>query len=299
MIFNLTKNSQLTLPSDIFAIEYALILLTFTVLCLTLFLAYKRLTYSRRFALVAVLNVLSFCAIIGLISDVKINTQTEKSVVLLTYGTNQAQIESMSVDENTNVFLLSSLPNWQASLDLSALPNLLVIDNASEILLSQPSVTQLSVYGDGLTTQQWQMLNALKTGEDSNQQPFNVNFYPSNIRTGPVKLKWPKQLVLGQPFIIEGVFRTGSQDVARIFKIILSDAYDEVVDEFLIKNNERFNLSALIKNQGLFTYQLTVLDDDQKLIVSEPVSFSVTSAEKIKVVIKQSAASFESKHLKN
>lgn len=302
MIFNITENSQLTLPSHIVAIEYALITLTFITLGITVFAAYKRLHYSRRFTLVALLNILSFCAIIGLISDIKIKTQTEMSAVLLTYGTSQQQIESIPIDDNTQIFLLSSLPNWQASLDLSTLTKPLLIDNVGEILLYQPQITQLSVYGDGLATQQWQMLDTLinaTVDEDSSEQHLHVNFYPSNIRTGPTNLIWPKQLILGQPFYITGTFSAQSEDEKRIFKISLSDAYDEVVDEFLIKHNERFNLSASLKSQGLFTYQLKVFDDDQTLLMSEPVSFNVTSAEKIKVVIKQSAASFESKHLKN
>ena len=302
MILNLTKNIQLTLPNHIIAIEYALIGLTFIVLCVALLLAYKRITYCRRFVLVALLNILSFFAVIGLISDIKVKAETDVSTILLTYGTSQQQIDSISKDEKTHVFLLSALPNWQSSLDLSALPNLLTIHHASEILLSQPHLVQLSVYGDGLTTQQWQMLNTLvntKNHKNTNQQKLNVDFSPSTIRTGPIKLKWPKQLVLGQPFTIEGTFRVENKDADRIFKISLSDNYDELMDDFLIKNNEKFNLSATIKNQGLFTYQLNVFDDDQKLIVSEPVSFTVTSAAKINVVIKQSAASFESKHLKN
>ena len=302
MIFNITENLQLALPSHLIAIEYGLIMLSFITLGITVFAAYKRLHYSRRFTLVAILNILSFCAIIGLISDIKIKTQTEMSAVLLTYGTSQQQIESIPKDNNTQIFLLSSLPNWQASLDLSTLTKPLLIDNVGEILLYQPQITQLSVYGDGLATPEWQILNSLINStahENLSKQQFNVNFYPSSIRTGPVKLNWPKQLVLGQPFYISGTFRAQKQDEERIFKISLSNAYDEVVDEFLIKHNERFNLSASLKSQGLFTYQLKVFDDDQTLLMSEPVSFSVTSAEKIKVVIKQSAASFESKHLKN
>ena len=302
MIFNITENLQLALPSHLIAIEYGLIMLSFIILGITIVAAYQRLTYSRRFFEIVLLNMLSFCAIIGLISDIKIKTQTEISAVLLTYGTSQQQIESIPKDNNTQFFLLSSPRNWQASLDLSALTKPLLIENVGEILVYQPLVTQLSVYGDGLATPEWQILNSLINStahENLSKQQFNVNFYPSSIRTGPVKLNWPKQLVLGQPFYISGTFRAQKQDEERIFKISLSNAYDEVVDEFLIKHNERFNLSASLKSQGLFTYQLKVFDDDQTLLMSEPVSFSVTSAEKIKVVIKQSAASFESKHLKN
>lgn len=302
MIFNITENLQLTLPSHIIAIEYALIMVSFIILGITIFSAYQRLTYSRRFVGIVLLNIFSFCAIIGLISDIKIKTKIETSAVLLTYGTSQQQIESIPKDDNTQFFLLSSPRNWQASLDLSTLTKPLFIENVGEILVYHPLVTQLSVYGDGLATPEWQILKSLinsTTDKDPSKPQFNVNFYPSSIRTGPVKLNWPKQLVLGQPFYIAGIFRAQKQDEERIFKISLSNVYDEVVDEFLIKHNERFNLSASLKSQGLFTYQLKVFDDDQTLLMSEPVSFSVTSAEKIKVVIKQSAASFESKHLKN
>jgi len=72
MIFNITENLQLALPSHLIAIEYGLIMLSFITLGITVFAAYKRLHYSRRFFVIVLLNMLSFCAIIGLISDIKI-----------------------------------------------------------------------------------------------------------------------------------------------------------------------------------------------------------------------------------
>jgi hypothetical protein len=302
MIFNLTNNIQLTLPTQIVSIEYGLITLTFIVLCVTLFSAYKRLKSSVRFSVVALLNILSFCALISLSSDIKIKKDAEFSSVLLTYGTSQQQIDSIPMNENTQVFILSSIPNWSNALNLIELPDHHIIDNTSDIFLIQPNLTKLAVYGDGLASQQWQMLNTFissKKQRDVNKQGVEVDFFASPIRTGPVKLEWPKQLVFGQPFTIKGLLQVESADEQRIFNISLFDMYDERVDEFLIKNNEKFNLSAAIKSAGLFTYQLKVFDDEQSLILSEPVSFTVTSSEKINVVIKQSSASFESKHLKN
>mgnify|MGYP000075888499 CR=1 FL=1 len=304
MIVNLTDKMQLALPSYFPTyLEVGLILFTFLVLLITLFLAYQRLKSSLRFTMVALLNVLSFCALLGLISDIKIQTDTQLSGTLLTYGTSQKQVNSLPVDENTTVFILSSTSSWQSSLDLSRVQdNLIIIDNASEVFLSQPFLSQLNVYGDGLLPQQWQMIGNMvssRSHENIKYNRINVDFFPSKIRTGPIKLYWPKQLVLGQPFYISGKFRSAINDKERIFKITLSDLHDETVDQLTIKNNEKFYLSASIKNQGLFTYQLKVFDDEQQLILAEPVAFTVSSSEQIKVAIKQSSASFESKYLKN
>lgn len=311
MNINFTENIQLTL-SSYFSVyfEIGLIVFAFFILIITLFLAYKRLNHSVRFTVVALLNVLSFCALIGLISDVKIKTNNEFSAILLTSGISQQQIDSLPVDDKTRVFVLSTRSSsafWQSTLDLSHLKNApILIDNATEIFLFQPLLSQLNVYGDGLLPQQWQMFHALSDKDETikNQEivynnRVNIDFFPSKIRTGPIMLDWPKQLVLGQPFYIKGKFRSAIKDKELIYTITLSDLHDEMVDELVIKNNESFNLSASIKNQGLFTYQLKVFDDDQQLVLAEPVAFTVTSSTQIKVVIKQSSASFESKHFKN
>lgn len=306
MKFNLTDN--ISLGFELY-FEVGMILVTFIVLLVTIFLAYKRLKHSARFYVVALLNLISFCALIVFISDIRIKTEDELSAILLTYGTSQHQIDSLIVNENTKLFVLSSVMPlskmpWQSSVDLSRLKNNLVIEHAAEMLLYYPDINQLNVYGDGLLPQQWQMINAL-TGtlnvskKGNSIKNIKIDFYPSKDRIGPVDLTWPKQLVQGEPFYITGIFKTGFADKERIFNISLSDINDEIVDELLIKNNEKFYLSAAVKNQGLFTYQLKVFDDEQQLSVAEPVVFSVTSAEQIKVAIKQSSASFESKHLKN
>lgn len=302
MIFDLTDNVQLTLPSYF---ELALIVFAFVILNFTLFLSYKRLGNSIRFAVVTIINVVSFCTLIGLISDVNVKGKVESTQTLLTYGASQQQIDSLLADNNKMIFSLSSMSLWQDSLDLSRIQDkLVVIDDVAEILVYQPNIEQLRVYGDGLLPQQWQSLQAfdVQTLDNNNlaiNNRINVEFFPSESRTGPINLHWPKQLIIGQPLTIQGIFKTAAKDTNRIYRIILSDLYGETIDELRVKNNEGFNLSALIQNQGLFIYKFKVFDDNKQLLLAEPVAFSVSSAEPIKVAIKQSSASFESKHFKH
>lgn len=297
MIFELTENIQLSLLSYL---ELSLIVFAFIVLNVTLLLSYKRIGRSARFAVITMINVISFCALIGLISDIKIKADVDSAQVLLSVGTNQQHIDSLSLDSNKTIFLMAPLSSWHESLDLSRIQeHLVVIDNAVEILVYQPVLSQLTIYGDGLLPQQWQALLNINTEKSTQNKLFNIEFIPSKPRTGPINLKWPKQLILGQPFTIQGVFKAAAKDENRIYKVILSDHHDETVDELRVKNKEGFNLSTLSKNEGLFVYTLKVFDDNQQLVLAEPIAFTVTSAEKIKVVIKQSSASFESKHVKN
>jgi len=309
MILNLTDNLQLTLANS-FSIyfEVGLISFIFIVLLITQYFAYQRLQKSFRFSIVALLNLVSFCALIGLISNLKIQSNTEVTGVLLTNGVSQEQIDSLQTDENISIFsLLSSFPIHN-SLDISRVINKVTyIENVSEIFLVKPFMHRLDVYGDGLLSSQWQTLNAKSLSNSSSlndhrttKNPIaNVNFFPSKVRTGAIELSWPKQLVLGQIFYIAGRFVTAQKDKDRIYTLTLSDLNDETIAELPVKNNDSFNMLASLKNQGLFDFQLKIFDDEKKLVASEPVAFTVTSSEKIKVAIKQSSASFESNHLKN
>jgi len=296
MIFNLTDNVQLSLASNL---ELGLIIFAIFVLFITLYLSFKRLNKSPHFAIVALLNVVSFCALVGLVSDIKVKDDNEFTQILLTYGTSQQQVDSLLIKSKNRIFALSSFSLWQNSLDLSRIEdNLIIIDSVSEILGYQLSFKKLTVYGDGLLAQQWDMFENISTDKLANRK-IAIEFYPSVLRTGPINLQWPKQLILGQPFQIQGQFKVAPKDKNRIYTITLSDLYDEPVDEFRVKNDEFFNLSALIKSEGLFVYSLKVFDDNQQLLSAEPVAFTVSSSEQIKLAIKQSSASFESKYLKS
>jgi hypothetical protein len=235
-------------------------------------------------------------------------SKTEITAVILTSGTSQQQIDALIVEENTTLFILSSSFYWQKSLDLSKVKNnLIMIENPSDIFLYKPLFHQLNLYGDGLNSAQWKSLqllnsldrNASKKRQDDKQRIANISFYPSQTRTGLTDLKWPKQIILGQPFHVNGKFITAVEDENRIFKVILSDLHDETVDELIVKHNDLFNLSTSVRNQGLFTYQLKVFNDENELVITEPVAFTVSSSGNIKVAIKQSSPSFESNHLKN
>ena len=304
MTINIANNLQMTFMST-FSDSFAIGCLFFLVitLFLTLLLSNKRLGFCRRFTLTTLFNVLSFLAVIALVSDIKLKSNDDLSAVLLTYGTNQQQIDTLSVESNIPVYILPANNNWQHSVELSHLANQVeIIDNASEIYLFQTQIGNIDVYGDGLTQQQWHMFNAmakLKSSVEKQQNNVNIRFHPSAIKTGPVSLYWAKQLVQGQPFNISGIFKAESTGENRIYKVVLSDIHGEAMSEMLVKHNESFSLTTTVKNEGLFSYQLQIFDDNVELIVSEPVAFSVSSSEKVKIAIKQSSASFESKYLKN
>ena len=309
----LSNNIHLMIPSYF---EWSLLLFAFVILSITLVLTYHRLGLTLRYGLVAFVNVVSFATLVGLLCDVHVLKDKEAVTVLLTGGTSQAQVNSL-VKSNSKIFALSSinLPENSSdeTLDLSSIKSkLTLIEHEAEMVNYLPSSQQLHVYGDGLNREQWQNITALvnknnvessiqssiqRNVQNKEQLALKVNFFPSAPRTGPFNLHWQKQLILGQPFKIEGQFKSAENDKNRIFTITLTDHHNNVVDELRIKNNERFSLSSVSKNHGMYVYQLKVFDDEKALILTEPVAFTVNLADHINVVIKQSSPSFETKHL--
>lgn len=304
MIVNLLDNIVISFTHSWSA---QLAAIAFLFLLITLVFSYQRLALSLRFAAVTIVHFLSFFAVLGLISDVKYQTETQQMGTLLTYGTSQSQVDAISLANDEKIYVLSSTPNWYQTLALVKFnKQIIVVEEPSEIFIYQPDLNQLKVYGDGLITQKWQSLvtpfqtkYADKKNIQGNISRLKIDFYPSKKRAGPIALSWPKQLIHGQPFYIEGKFQGELLNEERLYNIALFDVYDQMIDEVLVKDNDSFNLSSTMKGQGLFTYQLKVFDDNQVIIASEPVSFAVGSAPQMKIAIIQSSPSFETKHLKN
>ena len=198
--------------------------------------------------------------------------------------------------------------------------------------------TLLQVFGDGLSKIQWQQLNAFnqlhankldttdlitKISNVEASKPLNKStpapnaikftFYKSEPITGLSFLQWPKQLILGQALTITGRFQHSLDNNTKFELSLVSNG--RIQDSVIVQSNHTFSLSSTSKITGLFNYQLVlqelpkndinklvavnVKNSDKRLInISEDIAFSVINDNQPKVLIKQSAPSFETRRLK-
>ena len=228
----------------------------------------------------------------------KIGSQVQQTV-LITPGVTQQQIESLNFNNIKEVYLLIDDNEINDSafkaVDLKSLPKGVITIKAIEQLpIDQQQMANLSIYGNGLTHQQ---LNLLENS--------SIDFYPSPKFLGLIEGSWQKELVLGQPFIVEGAYQQGEQNEPstlakhNIVEIALFDPFDKKVASERVKADEKFTLQTQIKTQGNFVYTLKVINNLEQVISQEHVAVSVKKDPLVKLLIRQSSPSFETRQLKN
>ena len=191
-----------------------------------------------------------------------------------------------------------------------------------------PSLIQ--ILGDGLTRAQWQHLAAfnqqkrVQHSSNTAQSPnIKFSFYASKPLTGVTNLHWRRQLLLGQALTVTGQLQQAFT-ANRQFQLSLVNN-NVVLDSIIIAGNETFSLAATSKIPGLFSYQLELTEQAKKqslqglktqalasnsltslslenkkttIKISEDITFNVLMGNKPRVLIKQSAPSFETRRLK-
>ncbi|MGB2739532.1 MAG: hypothetical protein WBC60_03125 [Cognaticolwellia sp.] len=167
--------------------------------------------------------------------------------------------------------------------------------------------------------------------QDNPVAPYDVkfNFFASKAITGLSHLHWSRQVILGQPLTVSGQLQQADED-NRQFQLSLIHN-NNVLDKMVITGKEVFSLTATSKIAGLFNYQLvlrelptnlspqginnqggqykssvssqavankSLLDTASVMEISENIAFSVVMGNQPRVLIKQSAPSFETRRLK-
>lgn len=154
-------------------------------------------------------------------------------------------------------------------------------------------------------------------------KPLKFNFFASKKRLGLIDLQWQRELILGQALTVTGRLQQAKENNKQFQLSLMSN--NHVVDQVNITGNQAFSLTTTSKVTGLFTYQLLLeplIEGPAKHVniaqrevntnktnsaatnqginktISEYLAVSVISAQKPKVLMKQSAPSFETRRLK-
>lgn len=280
-----------------FPIAAAILVLLVTIgLMITSYFAGQRLKNKKaRLAGVLLMNTVAALMVVGLAFDIQISNKQPSMVYLITQGTTSQQLAQ--VDPQQAVFVMRGAAKSVTNNSIFDVAT--EIDVPSQILSHQDTVDNLFVLGDGLNASQWKNLQ-LVIGETFAN--VSVTFSASKPRVGLVDMKWPRELAVGQFMQIEGQLQGTDDPLAAdtIYQVNLLDPAGKVIQTTKIKPFERFTLSFPAKNIGQWTYRLQLNKNNNSTVVAEePIAFSVIHSAKLKILIKQSSPSFETRQLKN
>jgi hypothetical protein len=287
---------SLGLFTQIPMIAYVLVLSLVLGVGLSVYLSTQRLKDKKlRFLTVLITQVIAVVAVLGLVFELQTTTTQPKVTYLITTGTTAPQLEN--IPSQQSVFVMQQAAE---SIKNKNLPNnTQQISSLAQLLAHVPNVEHLHILGSGLSSQQWQNLQLLM-GHTFEKMP--VTFSPSQLQLGLVDMKWDHSLAVGQFVEVTGQLQgtDNNQAADNIYQLTVLDPIGQSVDTLRLKTSEYFRFNFPAKSSGQWIYQLQLsLDTEDNLLANQPIAFSVYEPAPLKILIKQSAPSFETKQLKN
>ena len=290
MTFSLGLFSHLPIAASI------LVSLLVIGLAISGYFARQRLKHNKlRLATVLFANTVAALAVVGLAFDIQIFSKQTSVVYLVTNGATNQQLEK--IYKKKSVFIMREAVTHLTNSNLLDVAT--QIDIPSQVLSHQPTFDSLHVLGDGLSSKQWQDMQLLM-GETFNN--ISVTFSASKPRIGLVNMFWSRELAVGQFVEIQGQLQ-GSDDpltANTIYQLSLLDPVGQTVETVRLKASERFTLNFPAKSIGQWVYRLQLSKPNNiNLLADEPIAFTVAKPAPLRILIKQSAPSFETRQLKN
>ncbi len=270
-------------------------------------LVFNRLKLRKgRLVLVTGLNLLAWLMLIAILSPVQLRDDEPPETVLVTSSAlllSEALFDDIKPDASLwftqDSWLRLSQTSWFKQLNIQR-PN--IVREPEDIIWAEPQLQHLRVVGDGLTAQQWQRFTQRKPDESS---AMKVSLDDVKTVTGPVSMRWHRRLTRGQWQHVSGMLQVAKDQAEgnlqqTLYQVQLKDPAGQIVAQQTVRNGEAFDLVANVKTEGLWLYQLQLFNalSDQP-VADETVAFEVARPTLAKLLIRQSAPSFETRHLKN
>lgn len=305
--------------SALFANTYniAIVCIAFVCLFFTLLFAFRRLRHHSIWQklFVSLANISASIAIIGLVVGFYYTNTTVISVVLVTSNTSEQaiqQVEKQSTKSSIMWVALADESNEVSRRHVSDKRDIILISSVSQLSLHFPEISQITVLGDGLTKAQWDLLKGqypltqkiLREKEQSVQDAAQTSIYMGhkgyNPQLGLINMQWQNQLVVGQRASIRGQLQSSGNDKGQLYKLTLLDPMNEEIDSQLLAADDTFSFAftANIPGQWLYKLQLSTRKNSA-LRISENVAVQIVNAQSIKLMIKQSSPSFETRQLQS
>ncbi|AEP31112.1 hypothetical protein [Brumicola nitratireducens] len=269
-------------------------------LLFTCALALKRLKQNsalRRISVV-VLNIVACFSLLALVLGVSYQTKEPLHIALLTQNADEQAIEALQLeDESLHWVLLNTQEDKWIKTLLSAQGENTYIEDIAQLPLYYPDISHLTILGDGLSSNEWALLNAQYAGiEESSRPVIQTAAYSPTL--GLVDMRWPAQLVVAESGQISGRVQGYIASPSTLYKLSLKDPFDQEIESVLLSDNEAFSFDISADVLGQWKYSLTLTERSKPSVkIEEQVAIQIINAAPVKIMIKQSAPSFESKHL--
>lgn len=273
-LFNITGPAGLSWSPGLPAL--IVLLLLCAVLILTVTRVMRRLSGASGITrlLVVALNVATFCTVALLLVPPERLQEQSDAALLLTPGADTADLP-----RDRMVYSLPGveIPAGDNHLQALSLPG--------QLTLREPGLAALEIRGHGLRWQQWQQLPT----------DLRVGFEPAPL-AGPTDVQWPRLLHLGEPLSVTGALTLPEEN--RVARLVLMDPAGLAVAETTARSGQSFAVESVPRASGRMTYTLQSWLGDT-LISEEPVSTFVQANRGARLLIVQSAPSFDTRQLVN
>lgn len=205
------------------------------------------------------------------------------SALLVTPGADSPTLKSLadSLHNASRVFAIGNDEKWRSNF-----PHLENIPDAAYLKRHFPEINFLHLAGHGLHEYEWDELDSIQ-----------IQLHTSSLPLGIKHLTWPREITVGQVLQVQGTF-AGLDDAT--YWLYLADP-GGVVDSTKITgpNEAPFKLSATPRTNGKFLYVVRLKSSAGKILLEEQFDVIATKPQPLKILILTSAASFETKYLKN
>jgi hypothetical protein len=239
--------------------------------------AWRRLSFASpllRYGVIT-LNVLALVAVAALLAPPRFGGLAAEPIILFTDG----MVES----EDAQSGLAYSL----GTLETLASSSVQVVRTPGQIILREPALDALQVFGHGLNAQQWDEMPPWVTVK---WEP------PTASLIGPVAVHWPAMLDAGETLLVNGRLLLAEDDA--IAELRLLDPAGDTVTSTSVATDETFVLAATPRAPGALVYRLQ-LRLGERVLSDEPVAVYVRKEPGAQLLVLQSAPSFETRQLAN
>lgn len=277
-----------------------LVAIIFITICFTCKLALKRLQYHsimRRISVV-VINIIACFSLLALLLGISYQTNEPLHVVLLTQNADKQAIEALqSEDESLHWLILNTQKEEPMKAPLAGQVENIYIQDIAQLPLYYPHISNLTILGDGLSNNEWAILNAQYAGIEESRRPV-IQTMAYSPMLGLVDMRWPAQLVIAESGQISGRIQGYTASPSTLYKLSLKDPFNQEIESVLLSDNEAFSFAISADVPGQWKYTLTLTERSKPSEkIEEQVAIQIVNAAPVKMMIKQSAPSFESKHL--
>lgn len=244
--------------------------------------AWRRLSARNRYRAFTVmaLNLLACITLFLLLTEPVREHLSTQNVVLVSEGADLSKPSSRSQDD---VYIAPDALTDES--DRQAMSNAHWLLDVGQLLVREPALAKVELLGYGLSEAQWQSM------------PKEVGIeYSAPALRGFTDMQWSRSLPMGSTLQLKGKYNAPLDK--NIIELRLLDPADKLIEEKRVLNGDHFDFLVRPKSPGNLIYRLQAWRGDEQLS-DEPLAVFVSNSPPQRILVEQSAPSYEIRQLKN